>query len=303
MKIKEKIRKYEKYITIFIGFILSGALFLAIYLLAFIQKLLGTPNLVPPEYLSHFVAFLPGELWSDMIFLYLFPLIPFAIFYLIAPYTTWLLVKIHKMIYLSRKRFHYGIIELGPRRKPFFLFRRSLIVTLLSFSIAALFIQAGLGPLFREGMTPDSALHQAEALFLAVFFMVPFVLLIFLPIWFLEDAGIIIYRQYTGQQRTPVIEGTHAPYLNTLQGYAGISTIIILIVYVGSSFAESGFGPAILTPVILIILPFLTTGLLSLALALYERFNPNLLKRIQRTIERLDLSRIRIPTFDELKTE
>jgi hypothetical protein len=238
-----------------------------------------------------------------MIFLYLFPLIPFGIFYLIAPYTTLFLIKLHKLIYFSRKRFQYGIVELGVRRKPLFLFRRSLIVTLLSFSVAALFIQAGMGPLFRENMNTTSALNQSEALFLAIFLMVPFVLLIFLPIWFLEDAGIIIYRHYTGQQRTPVIEGTHAPYLNTLQGYAGISTIIILVIYVGSSFIESGFGPAILTPIILIILPFLTTGLLSLALTLYERLNSNLLRRIQPIFEKLQISEIRIPTFDELRKD
>lgn len=301
MKNKEAKLKYERYLTIFIGFILSLSLFATIYLLAWIQKVLSTTNLVPPEYITHFIAFLPGPLWSDMIFLYIFPLISFGIFYLVSPYTTLFLVKLHKVIYFSRKRFQYGILELGTRRKPFFLFRRSLIVTLLSFSIAALFIQAGFGPLFRANMDTNLALHEAEALFLAIFLIIPFTLLLFLPIWFLEDAGIIIYRGYEGQQRTPVIEGTHAPYLNVLQGYAGISTIIILIIYISSSFAEAGFGPAILTPIILIILPFLTTGLLSLALILYERFNSTLLKRNRHTIDKLELSQIRMPTFDELR--
>ena len=303
MKNQEKKLKYERYITIMIGFILSLMLFGVIYLLAIIQKIVGTVDLVPKEYLTHFIAFLPGELWSDMILLYLFPLISFGIFYLILPYTTLFLIKLHKLIYLSRNRFHYGVVKMGPRRKPFFLFRRSLIVTLFSFSIAALIIEAGFGHLFRENMMAGSALNEAEALFLATFFIIPFVLLLFLPIWFLEDSGIVICRQYVGQQRTPVIEGTHAPYLNVLQGYAGISTLIILIIYVNATFAESGFGPAILTPIILIILPFLITGLLVLALFFYERFNPHLIKRIRPTIEKLNLSEIIIPTFDEMRRE
>jgi len=142
VKNQEKKLKYERYITIMIGFILSLMLFGVIYLLAIIQKIVGTVDLVPKEYLTHFIAFLPGELWSDMILLYLFPLISFGIFYLILPYTTLFLIKLHKLIYLSRKRFHYGVVKMGPRRKPFFLFRRSLIVTLFSFSIAALIIGA-----------------------------------------------------------------------------------------------------------------------------------------------------------------
>ena len=100
-------------------------------------------------------------------------------------------------------------------------------MTLFSLSVAGLLIQAGLGHLFRENLVVGSALNEAEALFLATFFIIPFVLLLFLPIWFLEDAGIVIYRNYPGQQRTPVLEGVHAPFLNVLQGYAGISTIIV----------------------------------------------------------------------------
>ncbi|MFX0023273.1 MAG: hypothetical protein ACFE9S_13180 [Candidatus Hermodarchaeota archaeon] len=302
MKFKETIRKYERYLTIFIGFILSLALFVAIFILGWIQMSLGTISLIPPEYLEFFIKFLPGKLLTDAILLYLFPLISFGIFYLIAPYTTMILIKLHKLIYLSRKRFQYGIIDLGPRRKPLFLFRRALIVTLFSLSAAGIIIQAGLGYLFRENLVVGSALNEAEALFLATFFIIPFVLLIFLPIWFLEDAGIVIYRNYTGQQRTPVLEGVHAPFLNVLQGYAGISTIIVLIIYIGRSFGELGvLDPALLTPIILIILPFLTTGIMSLALFLYEKYNFNLLNRIQPTIKKLNLSPISVPTFDEMK--
>jgi hypothetical protein len=304
LKFKEKIRKYERYITIFIGFLLSSLLFFTIFFLGWIQRILGTVDLVPQEYLTHFIAFLPGPLWSDMILLYLFPLIAFGIFYLLAPYTTVLLIKLHKLIYLSRKRFQYGIIKLGQRRKPIFLFRRALIVTLFSLSVAGILIQAGLGHYFRAGVWTLQAVNEAEALFLATFFVVPIILLLFLPIWFLEDAGIVIYRSYSGQQRTPVIEGVHAPYLNILQGYAGISTLIVLIFYIGSSFAAlPPLDPALLTPIILIILPFLITGLMSFALFLYERLNPNLLKRNQRIFEKLNLSQIMIPSFDEMRKE
>jgi hypothetical protein len=60
--------------------------------------------------------------------------------------------------------------------------------------------------------------------------------------------------------------------------------------------------PALLTPIILIRFPFLITGLMIFALFFYERLNPNLLKRIQATIEKLNLSQINLPTFEEMKT-
>jgi hypothetical protein len=208
---------------------------------------------------------------------------------------------LHQLVYRSKKRFFYGVVKLGSRVKPFMLFRRSLIVSLFSFSISALIVQAGLGPLFREGMMPDLALNEAEAIFLGTFFIISIVLLLFFPIWLLEDSGVVIYRNYPGQRRPPLIEGTHAPYINVLQGYAGISTIIILVTYIAATFAESGFSPATLTPIILILLPFFITGLFSFAVYAYEKNLPNLIRKIQPKLEKLNLSEIEIPIYDEMK--
>ncbi|MFX1420290.1 MAG: hypothetical protein ACFE9N_15375 [Promethearchaeota archaeon] len=297
----EKREGINKFLSTIFGFLISLAIFAVIYILSILQRDWMTLNLIPPEYIHYFVSILPGPLWTDTILLYLFPVASFGIFYLISPYTTIFFIKLHQFIYRSKKRFNYGIIELGHQMKPFMIFRRSLIVSLFSFSVTALIVQAGGQSLFRAGPILDPVLHEAEAIFLGTFIIIPIVLLLFFPIWLLEDSGVIVFRNYPRKRRPPVIEGTHAPYINILQGYAGISTIIILVTYISATLVASGFGAAILTPIILIVLPFLITGLFSFAVYFYEKTLPKLIKKIQPRLDKLNLSEIEIPKFDEMK--
>ncbi len=290
----------RKFLSTVIGFAVSLTIFFVIYILSILQKNWAMGDLIPHEYIIDFVAILPGPLWTDTILLYLFPLTIYGLFHLIAPYITIFFLRLHQMIYRSKKRFHYGIIKLGTRVKPFMLFRRSVIVSLFAFSISALIVQAGFGSLFRLGIMEGSALNEAEAIFLGTFLIISIVLLLFLPLWLLEDSGIVICKLYSDRRRPPLIEGTHAPFVNILQGYAGISTIIILVTYIVQTLGES-VGPSILTPIILIVLPFFVTGLISFAVYVYEKNVPKLIEKIQPRLDRLNISEIEIPTFDELK--
>ncbi|MFX1569606.1 MAG: hypothetical protein ACFFCV_14695 [Promethearchaeota archaeon] len=290
----------KKFLSIIIGFAVSLTIFIVIYILSLLQKGWVYENLIPREYVKYFVFILPGELWTDTILLYLFPLAIYGLFHIIAPYTTLFFLKLHRIFYRSKKRFHYGIVKLGHQVKPFMLFRRSVIVSLFAFSVSALIVQAGLGSLFRVGMMEDSALNEAEAIFLGTFIIIPIVLLIFLPLWLLEDSGIVICKLYADRRRPPLIEGTHAPFVNVLQGYAGISTVIILVTYIVRTLAES-VGPSILTPIIMIVLPFFITGLISFAVYAYEKNIPKLIGKIQPHLTKLNIYEIEIPTFDEMK--
>ncbi|MFW9828156.1 MAG: hypothetical protein ACFFEY_11215 [Candidatus Thorarchaeota archaeon] len=91
---KKDREELKKFLNLMIGFIISLALFAVIYALAVIQRGLGIPELIPPEYVSHFVAIIPGPLWTDTILLYLFPIGSFALFFLISPYTTTFFLKL-----------------------------------------------------------------------------------------------------------------------------------------------------------------------------------------------------------------
>jgi hypothetical protein len=293
----------KKYITLIFGFIVSLLVYGVIYLLALISRAgSGIPPLVPPEYVKFFVAVLPGPLWTDVILLYILPVITFLVFVAIAPYTTKFFLKLHRIIFRAKKRnIRYGKLELGNKMKGFYIFRRSLVASLFAFSITALLVQAGLGELFRRNIMEDSVLNEAEAIFLGTFFIIPFILLLFFPIWTLEDSGVVIYRNYSGFRKPLYIEGSHTPFQSILEGYAGISTLIILITYIFGSIQEVGIDdPAILTPIILIVLPFLLTGLFSIPVFIYERIFSKILKRVNKELDNLEIATLNIPPFEDM---
>ena len=61
------------------------------------------------------------------------------------------------------------------------------------------------------------------------FFLTSFCSILFLPIWLLEDRGLILYRTFPEQRRTPIIEGVHNSYFKVLETYTGIATIFAYI--------------------------------------------------------------------------
>jgi hypothetical protein len=300
----------KKYILTIIGFIISFILYTVIYVLGEMQMTAppGTMGFIPKEYVLEFVVVLPGPLWSDIILLYLLPIISFVILLFIGPYLLVLYLKIHQFSTKIGAKTYYGIVEMGDKVGFWKLFRRALIVSLFSFSISALIVEAGGGALFRGGFTEDFILHKAEAVFLGTFYLTFIIVIIFIPIWLLEDAGIVGYKYNANKRTPPKIEGISSLYSSILEGYAGISTILIMFSYIFRCFAflingGGGLGsPAILTPLILIVLPFIITGLFAIPLIIYETQLSKSVNRVHKVLRKFNLSYINIPEFEEVKT-
>ena len=290
----------KKYFTILIGFILSLILFITIVVMGEIQ-ITGT-HLIPPEYVGTFVYIVPGPIFTDILLLYGIPIVIFFIYYLIAPYLIVIYIKFHQLFYwLLRRPSKYGLFKMGQEIKAGRLFYRALIVSLFSFSISVLIVQMGYGDLFRENYIEVSILSQAEAVFLGTFALCAITIILFFPIWLLEDSGVVSYRVFH-EERMPVdIQGVHSIYHHMLLGYAGISTILALVKYIGETLAVIPIGnPAILTPLILIILPFIVTGLLAIPIYLYERLISKNLDRVKSKLAKFNFPEITIPHFEEL---
>ncbi|HUY00715.1 MAG TPA: hypothetical protein VMV49_14235 [Candidatus Deferrimicrobium sp.] len=83
----------RKYLPILVGFFVSLGIFLTLITLGLLQK--GGPPLIPYEYVEEFIVIIPGSMYTDIIILYLLPIIFFGIFYLIAPYIVILYLKVH----------------------------------------------------------------------------------------------------------------------------------------------------------------------------------------------------------------
>ncbi|MEX2726446.1 MAG: hypothetical protein Q6353_004285 [Candidatus Sigynarchaeum springense] len=258
---------------------------------------------MPPEYVHEFVYILPGTIYTDMLVLFGLPMLIAMVFYVACPTITRGLVNLHG---LFKRGGSHAIARLQGDIPVSLLFKRLFLVSLLSFSIAATLIGYTGWDVFRfVKIKPiDSTiiyLNSTEGLFLATFFFVPVSFLLFLPLWCIEDSGIISYKTFKGKRRTPDIEGVQAIYENILKGYASVSTLITLAQTVYEGFTKVPLkDPAILTPIILLLTPFLTAGLIALPVFFYESRIEKIREKISEKLQQYNLSTIDIPEASDL---
>nr|MDO8112250.1 hypothetical protein [Candidatus Sigynarchaeota archaeon] len=293
----------KKYRFIFASLVITVVLFGVIIILGNLRI-----GIMPEEYISHFVAIIPGPIYSDMLVLFGLPCILYLGFFHACPAISRLMVSLHKKLNGGAA---YGIAKRGDSITARHLAGRLVLVSLLSFSIASLVVQLGGWQIFRFAIPPGTPpppemvarldyLHQAEAIFLGTFAFVPVAFIIFLPLWCIEDSGIISYKTFSGERRSPVVEGVQGLYENIVTGYTGISTVITLGTNIYTGFTTIS-DAAILTPIILTILPLLVTGLISIPIYWYERNLGEIKTKVIEKMERFNLPLVKIPEIDEIK--
>lgn len=291
---------------------MSLIIYLFIYIAGSLMRLGILGNIVPEVYLTEFVVILPGPLITDVLLLYLLPIAFYLLFYKIARVMIVGYIKLHKVIYIGRDPSQYGMVQLGSKRNVSTLIRRSLFVGFFSFSLSAVFVQTRLATLFRalEGaMTPEQAmtsgLFLAEAVFLGTFLFTSLSFFIFLPIWFIEDSGVIAYRYFRDKNKPLEIKGIHSIPRNLLEGFISISTVVALLYYIYNAYNQwltlPPGDPAILTPLILIVLPIFVTGLFAIPLIMYEKLLPDMISKLKEKIIEKGIPLIEIPNFENMK--
>jgi len=285
---------------IFIGLILTSLLFIIIISLSVFQSIFSLHGLIPPEYFDDFIAILPGPIYTDIIFLFAIPIGFYYIHYLLFPYFTKIWYFFHKII---RRKGNYGFVKVGEKISFHKLFLRGFYIGLFSFSITTLISSFSGLTLFRAGSPLPNlkVLFLCEDIFLGTFLLCPISVLFFFPLFQMEDSGFMAYRHLPEYRRTAEIEGIHALLYRVLKGYAGLSTIISLAYYIYMAFDALDWdfnNPAILTPLILITLPFLIMGLLFIPFYLHEKYNNKNTERMMKQFKKLKI--IDIPTFDKI---
>ncbi|MFW9938006.1 MAG: hypothetical protein ACFFD5_10175 [Candidatus Thorarchaeota archaeon] len=302
----------RKNVFIILSLIVSITLFLTIFILFLIDTLHipGIPSsLIPHEYIDEFILILPGPIYTDVPLLFLFPLLIFALYVLIAPIVTHVLYKVHEFSFIFRIKPRYGILRSGIRIKTTSLIYRAVLVSLFAFGTIGLIAQFGYGNIFRAtvgDITGLEPLIRAENVFFGTFFFTSLSLILFVPIWILEDCGIVAYRSFRNQRKLPVIQGVHKWYMNVVEIYTGFSTISAYLILIFDTFGYminelSPGDPAILTPIILLFLPLIVIGLFAIPLYLYERYLDKVQKRVHSRLIKYNVSYIDIPSFDNLE--
>lgn len=293
----------KKYIPLLVGFIVSILLFILIFVLHLISLTLGT-DLIPKEYIYAFIPLIPGPMLTDVILLYIFPIAIYYLVNLIAPGLVKVIYNINRITFIFRKIPDYGFLNVGAKFKGSRLFFRAFLVNLFAFGTSALLFQFGLGKFFRAtspGGSVPAGLFAAEAIFFGTFFLASISMLLFLPSWYMEDSGLVAYRHSPELRKTPIIEGVHKWYINLLEVYTGFSTVVTLYQVIANALPDAGFGPALLTPIIVLISPLILTGLLAIPMYLYEKKMEKTQKRIYEKFTEYNFRHFKIQTFDQLE--
>jgi hypothetical protein len=290
----------RKYFLLVLSFIITIGIFGIIIVLLLASKP-GQPPLIPRNY-KIFIPILPGEIFTDMLLLFAIPVGAFALIYAATPIISKLLVSLHKLIMRGAK---YGFAQLGTEIKAGSFLKRALYISLFAFNVSAIFVGLGYGQYFRSGIglvDPALTLNESEAVFMGTFLFATAGLVVFMPLWLMEDSGLIMYRIFPNERRAPDIEGVHSMYANLWKAYISISTLYTLWEYISKSFSvlNSIRDPAILTPIILCVLPFLTIGLVSIPMYLYEKYLPRLKNRVSDGLRSSNLPDVQIPDIQKI---
>ncbi|MBN1216405.1 MAG: hypothetical protein JXA99_13315 [Candidatus Lokiarchaeota archaeon] len=295
----------KRFIALLIPLIISLLyIIILIYLAIFQDEFGGFFGMkIPNEFITEFVFLIPGPMWTDIIVIYGIPIGIFCIIYYISPYTNRLFTKVHSIFYVFRKRPSYGIFQ--PSTKIFIskLLFRLILACLLTFILSYYIVQIGLGHLFRAGSAPD-ALFDAEAKFLATFFFLPFVLLLFFVLWSLEDSGMIAYRIFPEKRKNPDINGVYKIYKGFIEYLVGFSIIFVYVGLINATInhvqTESTIE-ALFIPFSLIFLPFIISGLIAIPLFLYEKNIDKMMNRIHPYLMKKGYNKINVPDFKDIE--
>jgi len=289
----------KQFYLLILCFILIITLFISIIVLGIISDISHLP-LIPIQYIFDFIKILPGPIYTDIFLLFFISIGFYFLNHLLYPYYIKIWYYFHK---IYRRKSKYGFMVIGKKVSFYKLFIRAFYMGLFAFSITTLISSFSGNYFFRAGLPLPglSALFVCEDIFLGTFLICPITILIFFPIFQMEDSGFITYRHLPNYMRTPEIEGVHALLYRLLKGYSGLSTIITLIYYIYAAFeaVDWNFGnPAILTPLILIGLPFLMIGLLFIPFLLYDKCIEKNSERLRKKFKKLPS--VIVPNFDDI---
>lgn len=246
---------------------------------------------------------LPGDILIDFIWLYVFSIILGLALYFISPMLSSFMLRIHRT-FIGRNSRYYSQ-DIVPNVTIGAQIRRLLLpaFTTLGISYSIVNMDSIVNViLVTESFTGTDINVQAQSisiglsLLFMLLLMVNFIMILFVPIWTLQDAGLV--RE--AEQKTGVIsetEGVGNWYLKLVTGFAGISTLVAYIFtilqtidwyqYLIEHPPEEGFSFLVfLVPVAAILAaPLLALGPISVVYLFYKKSIERNLSRFRSHVE------------------
>ncbi len=249
---------------------------------------------------------LPGDILIDLIWVYVLTLICGLVAYFAAPFLSSLFWRGHGILTAGHYEYHVQIFgaEATKRSRTRRLILPAFVALGLATAIAnirqvanLIFVNESLGHLDESA----PALEVGLPIFFILILIASFVTLLFVPLWLLEDAGVICERKVIGRRVTADIEGVGNWYLALLKGFAGITTVIAYLLisvetiewYYTISVPETFPWIILMVPVVAIIgAPFLAMAPISVVHVCYELALRRNKEGLERKLERAGISRV-----------
>lgn len=250
--------------------------------------------------------FLPGDILIDFIWVYVLTLICGVFAYVAAPFLSAIFWKGHRFLTAGHYKYHVQVFDAGATQRS--KVRRLILPAFVALGLAAaianirqvanlIFVNESFANLDESA----PALEVGIPIFFILILIASFVTLLFVPLWLLEDAGVICERETVGKHVTADIEGVGNWYIALLKGFAGITTVIayLLIAVSTIEWYYTISVPNLITlislivPVVAIIgAPFLAMAPISVVHFCYELSLRRNKERLEQKLERAGLSKV-----------
>lgn len=173
--------------------------------------------------------FLPGDILVDLLWVYIIPIIVGLIVYFLTPSMAMLFWRVHRLAKGGAQNY---FIQASTDKAAISSVRRLLTPAFtalgLSFSISGSTTQALIfvSENFQMVDEREIAIITAMPILFISLLIATMILVIFAPVWLLDDVGLISEKKAQGARDTVNIEGVGHFFSKYLKGFAGISTVV-----------------------------------------------------------------------------
>ncbi|MBY9006103.1 MAG: hypothetical protein KGD63_05040 [Candidatus Lokiarchaeota archaeon] len=309
MSNKEKISLIsKKFSYVFFSLIISITIFGFLFVFNLIRQIYINSE-ITNDYIIDLIVILPGPIWTDIILIFILPIIIYILIRYILPYSTLFYTKIHRLLYIFREKPKYGIYNQKNNTYTSKIIYRLLIASFLSVTLAAMIVQEGTIQLFKQLNINYDSLESGnkflvfiDASYIASFFFIPLAIIILIPLWMLEDSGMMAFRSFPEKRKNPEILGIFKQFKGFIGYFVGVLTFISYIVIVYKIIQVISYENIALIPtILLLLLPFILSGILATPILIYEKSFDKTMNKVVTYLKKKGYEDIIIPKFDDFK--
>ncbi|MHA1355953.1 MAG: hypothetical protein ACTSR1_12345 [Candidatus Heimdallarchaeota archaeon] len=179
----------------------------------------------------------PGNFIVEIMVMWVLPI---AMFFLIIPlygFFAKMYIRLHKVIKLTR--FNYSVVQLKDEPIKFREALGRMVIPLLFLYSIGYWVGTWI---FPNELDPNIAIQSLQY-FLYSFLFSPVVVLLAIPLWLLEDSGIIaMKKRKEGERKLPDVEGVNNYFHNLYTGSALSIAVVTLVTFIIASIGEFEAG-------------------------------------------------------------